>query len=158
MGRCQGDDGFPPPVFTGAGSSWARRGDGSPHARGHGEGGMTCGCGKGGWVPAYPRLGKDGGWILAYARTRGGGNDMWVEERGMGPRPPSSRGQDLDARTRGGGNDMWVGKEGWVPACARTRGWVPAYARTRGWVPAPRLWVAGMGDGSPHARGHGEGE
>ena len=30
-----------------------------------------------------------------------GRNDMWG--KGMGPRPPSSRGQDLDARTTGGG-------------------------------------------------------
>ena len=33
--------------------------------------------------------------FLGYAR-----NDMWG--KGMGPRPPSSRGQDLDARTTGG--------------------------------------------------------
>ena len=29
-------------------------------------------------------------------------NDMWGGGSGMGPRPPSSRGQDLDARTTGG--------------------------------------------------------
>ena len=32
----------------------------------------------------------------------------------MGPRPPSSRGQDLDARTRGGGwDEIGVGLGGW---------------------------------------------
>ena len=33
-------------------------------------------------------------------RLRCARNDMWG--KGMGPRPPSSRGQDLDARTTGG--------------------------------------------------------
>ena len=83
MGRCQGDDGFSPPVFTGAGSSWAMwdEGDGSPHTRGHGVGGNDMWV-QNGWVPA-PRLhggrlstrGK-GGWVRLHGgriSTRGHG-------------------------------------------------------------------------------------
>ena len=70
--------------------------------------------------------------------------------KGMGPRPPSSRGQDLDARTTGGGRAVrdpflrnargrrviCVGRWAQDSAILRgtgawARGWVPAFARTR---------------------------
>ena len=65
-------------------------------------------------------------------------------ERGMGPRPPSSRGQDLDARTtrrRAAGVvvvGMTCGQGGWVPAPVFTGGRL--FAGTTeggGGVPAP---------------------
>ena len=69
MGRCQGDDGFPPP-------------------RGHWEGGNDMWVGKGGWVPApLSALGQD-----LDARITGGGNDMWVRKGGWVPAYARTRG------------------------------------------------------------------
>ena len=73
--------------------------DGSDVVRGDDMGGE--------WAVREPPLrgartggrGRDGNEIPHFARCVQ--NDMW--EGGMGPRPPSSRGQDLDARTTGGG-------------------------------------------------------
>ena len=95
-----------------------------------------------GWVPA------DGweGWVPApftgagsRREDNGGERDgrfanspyQMVVRRvgGMGPRPPSSRGQDLDARTTGGGGRA-------VREQAPTR-WLSD--GSQGWVPAPRL-------------------
>ena len=91
--------------------------DGSPHPRGQrGEGGgfpspfaRVVGASREqwreGWVPA-PRF--HGGRISTRGQGGEGLRDSWVPLRcarydmwvvGMGPRPPSSRGQDLDART-----------------------------------------------------------
>ena len=162
MGRCQGDDGFSPPSSRGQALRGQDEGMGPRIREDTGRGGKTCGWRKGDGSHTRgqdegmgPRMREDTGW---------GGMTCGWGERGMGPRPPSSRGQALDARTRGGGgerhvgspaprlhggristrghgvggNDMWVEKEGWVPACARTCG-----------CPAE------TGDGSPHTRGHG---
>ena len=89
-----------------------------------------------GWVPA-PRL--HGGRIFA-----------GITEGGMGPRPPSSRGQDLDARTRRGRaarfldcarNDMWVVGMGSRP---RFHGG-QALRGNNGVVRWNNGWVGGMG-------------
>ena len=69
---------------------------------------MTCGGEEVGWVPA-PRL--HGGRISTRGQREGRGSGRFANSPyelsvsrvgGMGPRPPSSRGQDLDARTTGG--------------------------------------------------------
>ena len=78
--------------------------------------GMTCWGAKKGWVPAYARMGPrrgDGdpriredngspwGWGFPFPHPSLRGRVL-CGGMGMGPRPPPSRGQDLDARTTGG--------------------------------------------------------
>ena len=124
----------------------SRGGDGSPHARGHGEGAVD-GDDEGTRNDHVPLRGEDG------SPMREGTRDS-LRDSGHLVRDGSGIGLRMCAATR---NDVWVGMVdgGWVPACARTR---------RGAVMATRfLEGLGMafgsrgGDGSPHARGHGEG-
>ena len=133
---CQtgGRDGSPPPVFTGAGS---RRGGGRGSGRFANTPTRWLSDGWEGWVPA-PRLHGGGFANSPY--------QMVVRRvAGMGPRPPSSRGQDLDARTTGGGGAGRAVREQ-APTRWLSDGW-------EGWVPAPRLH-----GGRISTRGQREGE
>ena len=84
MGRCQGDDGFPPPMS-------ARGQDLDARITG---GGNDMWVEKGGWVPASARTRGGGGDGLpppvftgtgSRREDNGRGNDMWVEKEGWVP-------------------------------------------------------------------------
>ena len=82
-------------------------------------------------------------------------NNMWFEGEGWDGSPhPRGQREGMDSRLRLHGGSVSTGGwgRGWVPASARTtgRGWIPAFVFT-GAVSPP-------GDGSPHPRGHGEGD
>ncbi len=98
-----------------------RKGDGSPHPRGHRRGRSS-------------RLRLHEGRLCAGTTEVGARDDMWVAEGGWVPAsartqegeefPPSSaRGQALCGNNGGGGgrDDMWVTEGGWVPASAGTQ-------------------------------------
>ena len=112
-------------------SCWGKRGKGAQWKDDRQEGRGPVG----GWIPASPGTTEVGAGIGVGGRDsatplRCAPNDMWGGGSGMGPRPPSSRGQDLDARTTGGGAGRAVREQ------APTR-WLSD--GSQGWVPAPRL-------------------
>ena len=138
-------EGFPPPVFTGAGS---RREDneGKGNCRNGGDvrqggGGGPCpdarflGCAR----HEEWEVGKEDGDGFP-SPFHGGRLFAGIMGGGMGSRPPSSRGQDLDARTTRGRAARFLD-------CARNDMWVV------GRVSRPRVWGSGSARGQ---RGEGQ--